>query len=486
MLGDKIKIINNKRFALCVLITFISTIIMFFIKFNQTSEKIINFCTILSLIVFIIEVYNIYKITGEIFSPITLFLIVFYCFQSGQLLLLALGIDFNKFYINTLKDFTGQVIIYSAISNMFAGLAGVLAARNSIEKNIQKTMKPVIDSYSPKAVSRAAWYGIIVTGICSIPLLLIRFFGYAVEGGYYAVRAFDSHLPSIFGLMDYMFVPFCFLYLVFSVNKKGRTFIILLSSIWFIFTALCGDRTTGIAGLLILAYIGYFTEKNKKKKVRYALRLIVIGIFLIVFIKVAYAFRMQDNIKEALFGEESLLVGLLSELGWSCFPLFMMMNIVPSVESFQFGKQYILSAIGGIFPSSLDFTGIIQKLTSDRYIYEAWINQYYSQYNFGVGFSLNAEAYINFGWFGFIAIFILCYIIFANLSTNFRLKKEGSRYGTYKVITLLFLWLTLPRRSSYYIWNALFWCVFVIGIYLKLMCSTKKNHKCSQNFRYTF
>ncbi len=147
-----------------------------------------------------------------------------------------------------------------------------------------------------------------------------------------------------------------------------------------------------------------------------------------------------------------------------------MMNIVPSIEPFQYGKQYLLSFFAAIIPSAVDFTGIATKLTQDWSIFEEWIKRYYGQYKFGLGFSLNAEAYINFGWLGIIAIFLLMIVVLSNLSTANIQKKFGSKYGVYKVTVLLYIWMTLPRRSSYYIWNGLFWCVFIMGLYFRVMC----------------
>ena len=108
---------------------------------------------------------------------------------------------------------------------------------------------------------------------------------------------------------------------------------------------------------------------------------------------------------------------VFEELGGSVFPLFVMMNIVPSIEPFQYGKQYLLSFFAAIIPSAVDFTGIATKLTQDWSIFEEWIKRYYGQYKFGLGFSLNAEAYINFGWLGIIAIFLLMIVVLSNLST---------------------------------------------------------------------
>lgn len=466
----RIVISNNQiRKMTNVIISFIAILIVIFTRGFIQGKSFILTCTIISLAVFVYELYSIYKITRQLFNMCIIFLISFYFFQNGQLLLLALGIKFNMFYINTLKQFIEDVVMFSALSNIVAGLAGVIVSKGPL----QCTKYPGIDQYSDQSVAKAAKYGLIITGVVSYPLIFIKFFVYALHGRYYAVRAFEESLPSIVGLADYMFVPFSFLFIIFTNNRRSRKLVFLMMFIWFVLTALCGDRTTGISGLLMLAYINYLKniEKQNKKNYKYIFKLLIIGLVLIAFIRVVFVFRNGGNVMDVILNPVgNIFIDVIEELGFSCFPLFMMMNIVPSLEKFQYGKQYLLSFFAAFFPSSLDFTGIVTELTQDWGIYSKWIDKYYSQYNFGVGFSLNAEAYINFGWFGIIAIYFLMTVVLSNLSKASHQKKCGSKFGFYKEVALSYVWMTLPRRSSYYIWNGIFWCVIIMGLYLRIIC----------------
>lgn len=57
--------------------------------------------------------------------------------------------------------------------------------------------------------------------------------------------------------------------------------------------------------------------------------------------------------------------------------------------------------------------------------------------SFGFGWSLNADAYYNFGWYGLISIFFICLIIFHYLG-NASFKNVSKDFYLYEVCVLLF------------------------------------------------
>ena len=99
---------------------------------------------------------------------------------------------------------------------------------------------------------------------------------------------------------------------------------------------------------------------------------------------------------------------------------------------------------------------------------QSWLESYYD-YTFGLGYSLNAEAYSNFGQLGFIWIFILSIIVARWLSEpNFNSKKN--KFSQYCGLSLLYIWFTMPRRSCYYVLNFIVYYVLIMGFALLLTC----------------
>lgn len=469
-------IVDRKKFLMCVSVA-LSLILYIYILINlrgySNSDLVVKISCISSLIILILECSAIYQQDKRLFTPTIMILAAFYLFQNGQLLLLALGIEFNDFYISTLKQYSSDVAIYSSISNVLTGFAALIMTKPVSDEYLPRKARR-IDELTPEFIEFAAKVGVILTGVVTIPLVLIKTY-IGMGGGYSAVRTFESGIPSVFNFIEYMFMPFAVLMIVYAGKERNKPIKIAVA-VWAILTALCGDRTTGIGALVVLIFLSYLqaeesSEEDKpstgKKMVRFLL-IIFLGVLLLLFIQIAYAVRTKGDLNLGSFS--GLITDTISDLGFSCFPLFTMMNIVPAFEAFQLGKGYVLSMIGGLIPSFIDVTGTIGKINQQSRIFETWQTQYYSQYNFGLGFSLNAESYINFGWFGLIAIFVLMLVVFGMLNSC-RYDDETDQWGRYKICILVFLWFTLPRRDSYYVWKAISYSIIIMYLYLRFMRS---------------
>lgn len=431
---------------------------------TTNTESIANGSVISALCVLTFAVIYLSKKQEGFWSPSILFLLSFYLFQNGQLLLRALGVDFNQFYINTLSRLLPEVCVFSSISTVIACYSAIITANNT---KVDVERIDYADCLDKHALENVVWIAVVLTGIIAIPLVLIKSI-YALSGGYRAVRNLEGYIPSVINFVEYMFMPFSILLQVYSKSTKAKISFII-TFVWLILTALCGDRTTGIAGLFILLYVrNSVGEMSPRQKRKMYIRLAILAVILIVFVRVAYVVRTQRDFS-SLFSESNFLVSFIEDIGFSCFPLFTMMSVVPSSESFLHGSGYFLSLIGGMIPSFIDPTGTIAAINRQSRIFETWQGQYFGQYSFGFGFSLNAEAYINFGWWGLFAIFAICLFVFSKLKfSSFKQNKSG--WQLYRTCILLFLWFTLPRRDSYYIWKALVYSIFLVKVYLKLFC----------------
>lgn len=456
------------NFILLTTILIVHILLLFNFKEKLESTTFVKTSVLSSFVLFVLELVYICKENKNAFNPTFLFLLSFYFFQNGQLLLYALGIDFNDFYINTLKQHLINVCLFSSISAIIAGYSGIICQGLRINN---RDKEYAVDKYNKDSLHQAMWLGFLVTAIVAVPLVLIKMY-YAIGGGYSAVRIFEGQIPSIINFIEYMFMPFSVLYLSYF-NQENTKMVKIITIIWLLLTSLCGDRTTGISGLLILFYLNYIkTTPPKKKNNSNIFKIILVSLFLIIFVRVAYLFRTQNEISVSSFFDYHFVSGFISEIGFSCFPLFTMMNTVPYFEPYLKGKGYLQSLIGGLIPSFVDPTGTIKTINSQSRIFESWQTMYFKQYSFGFGFSLNAEAYINFGWYGLIAIFIICIIVLSFLKNkNLKIKKDG--WELYTTSILLFLWFTLPRRDSYYIWKAISYSIIIVRLYLYVMCKNK-------------
>lgn len=441
----------------CLVIIY--SISLYTIKNDYNQYVIIQFSVISSLIFTLLEAREIKKHTETYFTPGFIYLALYYIFQNGMLLLFAFSSDSNMNYIKKFEDQILNASVYSSISNVIAGYAYLYIVEKT--RSIHKQKK--IDKYSKQTIFKIGYTGFILTGIVAVPLVLLKF-SVARSGGYHAVRSFEESIPFIINFIEYLFVPFAVLCLVYSTNKK-RNIVFYTTLIWLLLTAFCGDRTVGLSGILILFFINLKCSPNQEKNKKGIFKFILILIGLMIMVQVISIGR-QSGDYSSLNSDEGFLMHFISELGFSCVNLFSMMGVVPQSEGYLYGSGYIASFISGFIPANADPTGLIRTIMQYRDIANVWIDQYYD-FSFGIGFSLNSESYINFGWFGLIMIFFINYIVFYFLNYS-NPQRNPSTFDIYISFVLLFLWCTLPRRDSYYIWKAIVYSIIFIKLYLFL------------------
>lgn len=460
------KLTKDRNIIFWGITTLIYSAVILFLLNNEKSERLITISVISSAVVLFLQIRSLYVNSKLLFTPGFVYLCSYYIFQNGQLLLYSIAADFDMFYLNKFSTYMIEGAVYSSISNVIAGYIYMLTTFKSQEATYR--ISNVDKYFSYNSISCCAYQGFVLTGLIALPLILYKF-SFALSGGYMAVRAAESSIPSVANFIEYMFPAFSILSIVYNNNGKTKQ-VHAIFLIWLILTAMCGDRTTGLAGILVLVFLRYklSTKGNSKKNVVY---LILSGFAIISLVSIIANFRRSGS----LFDIESsgnFVISFMSELGFSVVPLLSIIEICPKYLSFQYGCEYVQSFIGGCIPSFLDPTGTITYINTLSRNYETFQMTYFGFDSFGIGWSLNAESFHNFGWYGLIALIFINYIVFSFLNkTDFRLVKRD--FNLYAVCALLFMWITLPRRDSYYIWKAIVYTIIFIQIFIRMRCAKK-------------
>lgn len=477
-------IISKKRGNAIFYSIVIMIVFLFFTLFIDWQQGNWNKEIILaSLLLLLYQTWSIKTITGKLITPITVFLLLFYLFQNGYFLLYFFDINNNNVYFDIASVNLPNLIMFSSISSNLFALGGIILAKENGISSAPVGLKKMsyIFSVYKKEIRRLAFLGILICMLGVIPFSINNFILF-LAGGYNFARDSVNDTSGVIGFLVYMYPVFSILYLVLSKGEESSKykfrFILYSFIIWLLFTAISGNRTVGITGLVILYLLFNKGEVNKNKILKY-IRLITMFIFISMLVPFISSYRVSGNIGEAVdyvFNNSlNFVILMISELGFSFFPLHLSMEVFPQQQDFLLGKGYIASFIAGIVPSSLDPTGYISEILMTGRIYSD-IQTYFSYLTFGVGFSLNAEAYVNFGWFGLLSIFILSLIINYFLSV-YRCGAINEKYGEYISLVMLFSWGTLVRRDSYYIWKAIMYNIVFINIYILLFIKYFKSHK---------
>lgn len=455
--------------SIVFLLMIFSTIIIS--SLSQNDIKTLKMAVIVQFSMFIALFIVLGRINKSMVTLYSVFMIVFYLFQNGQLLLYSLNVDYDFFYVEKFPpDMLHEVVLFSNLC-MFSAFAAAVFSFDEKKGYIAKK----VDVISPKFIYDASIIGLTITGLVTGVLTIIKILIW-LRGRYLGVMAFESVVPSIIGLVEALFPAFCILSIV-SGAKSGKktSFIVGLFLVWGLLTALMGDRTTGIGVIVILSmmyYHGIVGKSGKMKKTGFYVACALI-VLLIAF---AANFRNQQSYTAGSFF--GVITDVVYELGFSFFPLAGIMDMCPGTHDYLYGSSMFSSVVTGFFPETLDIFGIFSNLADEASIPTKWIADRY-QYGFGMDCSLNAEAYANFGMYGFLAMFVICAIVAACLR-KVDYKSDENVFSQYIGFALLFGWFTLPRRRSYYIYNKIFWYVIIIAVFvgaLYLLYNRKKRKK---------
>lgn len=465
----------TKNLSLEITLVLCGIIFYALFSFVPANNASVRSAAISQLLIFACYFCILGKKAGTYFSSYAVFLIVFYLFQNGQVLLYALNIDFDTFYVDR---YNSQVLLESVIFSTLCLISAFGASVFSLDRTPKDIIQRSSNLLCTRSVLTVSQKGFFFLGIVALPLMFVKFY-ICATAGYFVMIKFAETVPSILKMIEKLFLAFSVLSLVYSDRKsKWYKFITIVIITWSLLAVFSGDRTVGLAGIAMILLYRSNTNGVKlslgQKLKKYAI-FIFVGLGILYLINIAFSFRMQEQVEA--HSVYDTVIDAISQLGFSFFPLVLMMDVCPSVHSFQYGKTYIGGLVYGLIPSNIDFVGITKKFEEWSSGPTSWIDQDFN-YNFGIDFSLIAECWVNFGWYGWIAMFFLCVII-AKLLRNVDFLQMDNKFTQYTTLILMYSWFTLPRRKSYFIFNNWFWYIFVISILLLIFCRKRKS--CSPN-----
>lgn len=465
-MNDKNKIfkVTKAGFIYCCLVLAVGIIglclINYFIAIDSQADSTLVICTIISLIVMTVQHFLFLRYRGSLTSNYSIFIITFVVFHFGLFLVYSMGGSYNYYY---LKSYDTEIVIdtlkfqYLCVEMLY--IAGTFVNR------IRPYRFSAVNQRDETSVFRLSRQFLVVAGGVSFILLLLKVLVF-FRGYYNAVRTFEQSIPSIISLVEYFFIPLSVLAWIYSNDSKFNSFIKTLIIIWSIITALCGDRTSGIAGIIIALIIDVrFTNNEHINRKKYFLSMGLVGLSMVfaVFVK-----SFREGASFVSNGLISIFSEFLGELGSSYFPLTLIMRVCPSNHPYLLGKSYFYSIIAGFLPASIDPTGTLDRWNDLAIEPITWIRTDYD-YSFGTGYSLCAEAYANFGWIGFVVLFVIALLIIKLLSYD-----KDNKFSQYVSTILLFEFFTLPRRNFYYVINHSVYCIIYIMALLLLFVKSRR------------
>jgi len=427
----------------------ILTYSVYFLMCKETPDITnIKVMGVFALLQFVYICYSWYKAEKSLVNGYILFIIAFYAFNLGQPILEAFeSVAPSKSILGRFDVRYDQFFEASYIGMLFIGMmhCGALISikRNvvAIKNDALQASKMIISIYRVSIFFLILSFPFYIYELVNNLQIVFRF-------GYMAL--YDNALnrvPKIVQMISAYYEP-AMMALVFSslYLKKNRPYILSIAALTVLLPPLLlgGRSNAGIFIGLFLVIYSLFHKINFKQ-----LAFIGVGIFA-TFVLFAYivqtrtsAINDKQSFSSTMQEIDNPISLTLSEMGWSMTPLCWCLDIYPERMDYRMGDSFIYS-----------FTTIVPNLGFWKYhpakIHSElgeWLRDY-KNLTYGPGFSLTAEAYVNFGYLGFLFFILYGYII----AKVYRyINKKYMNVNPFLLIaSLIFLWFTIKTvRNSF-------------------------------------
>ena len=455
-------LVSSKKFFATIGMIVIIAVQYAFVSYAQASsentlvDRRLVMIAIVCFISFILELLIWRWMTGELFSPYFVFFLVLFIFSCGQSIGWATGLDIGD------KDLWNRVdhglnhsllttgLSYSMLAISFFHMGAIFATTNlpNFHNPTKWDTNTVLTAFES--------IGRVMLVIC-IPAFIAKTAQdvFAVASGgyssYYVVNSSRSALMSLVSILSDYYQP-CMLILLISnrENARRRHIIVGAMMIDVVFSLYIGGRSGAVMTLLgiLLAYHYFVRPFTLKETIIGA----VGGYIGIAFLNGLATIRgtagrgISDFISVIGTSFGNVIGSFIGELGWTLTSICWTMELT-SVGQYplRYGMSYIASVVAWVpsvvFGGRSNHPAVIWANLSD------WLQQSLHM-SYGPGYTMVAESYLNFAWFGVIAMTIEGFCI-AKLIAKVRRDNanEDILGATIQVMIIMTIMKSLVRSS---------------------------------------
>ena len=399
---------------------------------------------------------------NQLLSPYIIFLIALYVFSNGQSFIWALGFESQRdligFHWITISEIFRAQIITSEMLAFFQIGASVYFHRH-IQSNY-KFQNPIVDT--TPYLKQIGWFLFIVSvvpycfeTISDLVVSMTRGYGSIYGAG-------EIGLNNLTGFVADYFIPsvICLL-IVYRQNVIVRRFLLMIILVNILVILLIGGRSNAVILLaLILIIYNYLVRRFTKKW-------LLVGVFGVFALLQVLAFVAQVRVegnrnssKMELRVENNAAVDAVAEMGGTMYCLVKTMELVPSKYDYRYGRSYAY-AFTTLIPN-IGFWDIhpAKKVSN----LGDWLTEELSL-GYGTGFSMCAEAYINFGYLAFLVFFVWGYFI-SSVFSKIEPALKSQDYAKLAFMLILFwFFLKLPRNNFINVIRPIFFIAGPIYLY---------------------
>lgn len=382
-----------------------------FLFYSYNSEIALRCVSAICLSAFIVEYIVWWRLTGELISTYSVFFLALFLFCTGQCIGWGTGMNLGALDVWNAteggldKSWLTKGVIYSMLGTAFFHIGAIISYS---EKNNVKTEVP--REYVTSMYKNMGKLMLLII----IPAFLAKTYQSIVAvaaGGYlafYRVNSSRSYLGTLLTIVSDWYQPCCLILLIGNRESKiKRSLIILLMLIDVIASLYVGGRSNAVMTMLgiILAY-HYMIKPIKVKQflIISLLAYLFMGMLNgMIYTRGVSGRSLRDLLVLMSPTGQNVLGDFIGGLGWNITSITWTMILVPSTYPFRFGLSYI-AALTSWIPSFF-FGGKAYHPSTLYASLSSWLQNALRRTS-GPGYTIIAEAYINFSWFGifFLAI----------------------------------------------------------------------------------
>lgn len=453
----------TKRVGIIFLLLFVVFYIIYGSYIYTPQYENLKVVGTVGLIQFVLSIYLSLQNGQKLISPYVIFLIVMYVFQTGQSLMYPFDIvterDLVGFYGITIGGvFKAQLVSFSFLSFFQIGSLVYSPPFN------QKITHSTKYEYQNKRLIHVGCFLAIISVYPYYDELIHRAV-LSMLRGYGALYEEEEKvgLANIQGMLADYFIPalICLFIGYHSSKKKRLTIfaILLLNSAIILVT---GGRTEAVIIMSLILILQNYLVKSFTKK-----DMIIIGAAgMMVLVLLAGISKMRTNTSrniEDTFSfqsddNENAIIEAISEMGSTMFCQIWTEEILSRTDDYRLGSSYAYS-----------FTSIIPNIgfweihpAKEHANLGNWLTNE-KGLSFGTGFSMVAEAYINFWYFGALFMAMLGYFATALFGRLNNAIKLGNIAFIAFILVLFWFSLKIPRNSFIGVIRTIFY--FALPIY---------------------
>lgn len=338
-------------------------------------------------------------LSGRMFEPYVLFVLSMFLFHGGQLVLDLLGVEGGRILGDRYNDSEITPAILLLLIAFWAFHSGALLA-------LLKMPFPVhasdVDSASG---ARAIGWFLIIIAIVPFAMVSREAITLRADASYLAFyqRSIGRGLETWQVVLSELLTPGAlFLLSGAQRNKKLQWFaafcIVSVSAVW----VLIGERSHAVMPLLAGAWLWHSRIRRIPPVFTAIAAVVLLGSFPILGILRNEPLAEHTSMSaatEAIRNVDSPFAASIGEMGNSLQPVVDTLQLVPATRPHELGLGY-LHAVLNIFPNFIPLLHFRLPYGAVENWYVEAIDPAYAAQGGTWGFSMIAEAYLEFGWLG--------------------------------------------------------------------------------------